>query len=207
MNVTVNGTNPYGENWSYEKHVKKHGIDTTQYIDAPPVVKAAVAKAAKDAQAIAAEMAGNSSIELEPGSNSSGLDTSHTPGIAVVLMPPNVSISDWEIPYVPPPKHPPWLPPPPPGSHYHSDTNNTNGTSVDEERLFVQDDIDEFDEIYFQMDEHSGLVANAGADVTSQLDMRNKGSLLHQAQPLADATLAQPLADATLDFDELTLEH
>lgn len=101
------GKNPYGANWTYEKHVKKNGIDTSQLINAPPIVKAAVAQAAKAAEEVQDEMkntnatnetdtsSNSSSSSSSSPSNSSGMNTSHTPGIAVVLMPPGVDVDDW----------------------------------------------------------------------------------------------------------------
>lgn len=100
------GKNPYGANWTYEKHIKKNGIDTSQLINAPPIVKAAVAQAAKAAQEVQDEMkntnATNETNQSNASSSSSsspsqspGMNTSHTPGIAVVLMPPGVDVDDW----------------------------------------------------------------------------------------------------------------
>lgn len=102
QNVVEEGKNPYGASWTYEKHVKKNGIDTSQFINAPPIVKASVAQAAKAAQEVQDEMkntnatnATNSNETNSSPSNSSGMNTSHTPGTPVLLMPPGVDVDDW----------------------------------------------------------------------------------------------------------------
>jgi len=94
----VEGVNPYGANWTYEKHVKKNGVNTTAFKTAGPIVKAAVAMAAKQAQEVASEMSFTPEMLSKNATNASKMNTSFVPGIPVLLMPPGVNVSDWEMP-------------------------------------------------------------------------------------------------------------
>lgn len=88
------GVNPYGANWTYEKHVKKHGVDITKFAQTP-LQKAAAALAAKDSEEVANQA---HAPPANGSSNGSSLNTSTTPGVAVILLPPNITVADWEMP-------------------------------------------------------------------------------------------------------------
>jgi len=87
------GVNPYGANWTYEKHVKKHGVDITKYAQTP-LQKAAAALAAKDSE----EVANQAHAPPANGSSNGSLNTSTTPGVPIILLPPNITVADWEMP-------------------------------------------------------------------------------------------------------------
>jgi len=143
--VIVQGTNPYGANWTYEKHVKKFGINTASYADSN-ITKAAVAAAVKDAQKIVAAMSNpepittpttptsqsNSSNASTP-STASRVSTNDPKGVAVILLPPGVNVSDWE-----------GLADPPTKVSNASNTSNSTDTTA-EISLGETTDIDESD--------------------------------------------------------------
>lgn len=93
--TSTNGTNPYGANWTYEKHVKKHGVDIQKFAKTP-IQKAAAAIAAKDSEAVATQMHSNHTPAVVKSNET--LNTSSSPGVPVILLPPNVTAKDWEMP-------------------------------------------------------------------------------------------------------------
>lgn len=100
-NRVINGTNPYGPDWTYEKHVKKNGVDTRAFENATSLVKSAVAHASKDVEMIVQQMSSAASEQsaLSNTSNSSQrLNTSTVPGAPVIMLPPGVTAKDWETP-------------------------------------------------------------------------------------------------------------
>lgn len=98
-NVTVQLKNPYGAHWTYRKHIQKHGIDTTRFMNDSRQIKAAVALAAKASGDHVQEMTEKEDpgIPLNTSNTSSAFNTSSVPGVAVVVMPEGVNIDDWHI--------------------------------------------------------------------------------------------------------------
>lgn len=85
QNQTVVGKNPYGANWTYEKHVKKNGINTVQFENASALVKAAVAYAA--------------SYDPPLQKNKSNISTSRNESEGnLIVLPPGVDAKDWSQP-------------------------------------------------------------------------------------------------------------